>query len=691
MPSRELRSLPPSPLLSPPQHVHRQSHNLLAPLAGGIAAAASLLILFTFCFRKISLKRTVPSSDSESKPPHRFSYNSLRRATSKFSPSLRLGQGGFGSVYRGTVKSPTTNSNVSVAVKVMDAGSLQGEREFQNELFFAGKIDSKYIVSTIGFSSDQRGRRMLLVYELLANGSLQDCLLHRKCSELKDWKKRFSIALDIAKGLEYLHHFCDPPAIHGDIKPSNILLDDNFNAKIGDFGLARLKAEDHIVIEVRKESPVGNAAEDNGSVAEETESVITVNCLDEFHRGVEQSPESFVRHEASPETVTGVELSPEAPVVSPRTVAAMASPSEGLEKTSLSEGNFDRSSIDSGIEIGNKKSGVKKKKKKSITGKDWWWKQDTGGTDSGAVKDYVMEWIGSEIKKERPKTEWIGASSSSGPVGKIEKKKHRKRLDWWVSLDDEKNGKEEKRRPAREWWKEEYCEELARKKKKKKKEQGGKGSISDDCHSESWWPRDDELYTAKKKKRSRSRGSKSSMDWWLDGFSSELRRARKNSYDSASGDIPKSGGISSTPSMRGTVCYVAPEYGSCGDLSEKCDVYSYGVLLLVLIAGRRPLQVTGSPMSEFQRANLLSWARHLARAGKLLDLVDQSVESLDKEQALLSITVALLCLQKSPARRPSMKEVVGMLSGDLEAPQLPVELSPSPPSRFPIKSHKKVR
>ncbi|KAJ8552745.1 hypothetical protein K7X08_020138 [Anisodus acutangulus] len=546
----------------------------------------------------------------------------------------------------------------------MDLGSLQGEREFQNELFFAGKIECNYIVSTIGFSSDKRGRRMLLVYELLVNGSLQDCLLHRKCSELKDWGKRLSIAIDIAKGLEYLHHFCDPPVIHGDIKPSNILLDDNFNAKIGDFGLAKLKQEDHVEIEVKKESPL----EDNGSVVEETESVITV--------------------EASPETVIGVELSPEAPVVSPRTVADMVSPYEGLEKTSLSEGNFDRSSIESGMEIGHKK------KKRSITGKDWWWKQDNGGgTDSGVVKDYVMEWIGNEIKKERPKTEWIGASSSSGV--KTEKKKHRKRLDWWVSLDDEKNVKKnEKRRPAREWWKEEYCEELARKKKKNKKQQGGKGSFSDDCHSESWWPRDDELNnTAKKKKRSRSRSSKSSMDWWLDGFSSELWRARKNSYDSASGEIPKSGGtgISSTPSMRGTVCYVAPEYGSCGDLSEKCDVYSYGVLLLVLIAGRRPLQVTGSPMPEFQRANLLSWARHLARAGKLLDLVDQSVESLDKEQALLCITVALLCLQKSAARRPSMKEVVGMLSGDLEAPQLPVELSPSPPSRFPFKSHKKVR
>ncbi|XP_048139033.1 receptor-like serine/threonine-protein kinase At2g45590 [Rhodamnia argentea] len=143
--------------------------------------------------------------------------------------------------------------------------------------------------------------------------------------------------------------------------------------------------------------------------------------------------------------------------------------------------------------------------------------------------------------------------------------------------------------------------------------------------------------------------------------------------------------------MRGTVCYIAPEYGGGSDLSEKCDVYSFGVLLLVLIAGRRPLQVSGSPMSEFQRANLLSWARHLARSRKLLDLVDQSIQSLDREKALLCITVALQCLQKSPLRRPSMKEVVAMLTGVSEPPQLPSELSPSPPSRFPFKSQRKVR
>ncbi|CAI9771866.1 unnamed protein product [Fraxinus pennsylvanica] len=681
MPSRHLLTRPPAPV-----H-HKTTSHLVASLAGGLTAAVTFLILLTLCFRRIRKKRTAPSaSDTDSKkPPHRLSYSLLRRATNNFSSSLRLGQGGFGSVYRATLKpNPITKSSAfHVAVKLMDSGSLQGEREFQNELLFSSKIDCIYIVSVMGFSSNPAKRRMILVYELMENGSLQDCLFHRKSEELKYWDKRFLIALHIAKGLEYLHHHCDPPVIHGDIKPSNILLDGNFNAKIGDFGLARPKLEENIQGEVKKQ---GNGVEDNGSVME-TESVTTTSGFEEFNNVLNLGG-VVVRVEASPEAVIGVELSPEAdaaPVVSPRTVAEMASPSEGLEETSIPEGNFDRFSVESGGEKSRWK-----KNKKSISGKDWWWKQDNGGEgESGKVKDYVMEWIGNEIKKERPKSDWIGASSSSGVVSKMEKKKKKKRrLDWWVSLDDEKNPKE-KRRPAREWWKEEYCEELERKKKKKKKQ--AQGAMSDNPYSENYWPRDDEFYADRKKKRSRSRSSRGSMDWWLDGLSGELWKARRNSYDSVSGEIPKSGGMSSTPSMRGTVCYIAPEYGGGGDISEKCDVYSYGVLLLVLIAGRRPLQVTGSPMSEFQRANLLSWARRLARAGKLLDLVDHNIQFLNKEQALLCVTVALLCLQKSPACRPSMKEVVGMLSGDLESPQLPVEFSPSPPSRFPYKSHKKVR
>ncbi|CAA3010753.1 receptor-like serine threonine- kinase At4g25390 [Olea europaea subsp. europaea] len=689
MPSRQF---PPPPLRH--QH-HSHFRHLVLLLACGLTATFSLLILLALCLRKFTKKRTAPSCDTDSeKIPIKLSYSLLRHATNNFSPFLLLGQGGFGSVYRGTIRHTPISKNMPfhVAIKLMDSGSLQGVREFQNELFLSSKINSQYVVSVIGFSSNPRKRRMLLVYELMENGSLQDFLFQRKSGELKNWDKRFLIALHIAKGLEYLHHYCDPPIIHGDVKPSNILLDGSFNAKIADFGLARLKLEENIEGEVKEEDNLGNGVEDIGSVLEETESVITASGLEEFnnakHQVCEERSEegAFLRVEASPEVIIGVELSPKAetaPVMSLTTVVAMASPSEGLETTSVSEEKFDKVSIESEGERNMWK-------KKNFTGKNWWWKQDNGGEGkSGRVKDYVMEWIGKEIKKERPKSEWVGVSSSAGVVGKLDKKqKKEKQLDWWVSLDDNKNlKKEKKRRPAREWWKEEFCEELEKKNKKKKKHL--QGSMSDDCYSGNWEPRDNQMYADRKKKyRSRSRGS---VDWWLDGFSGELWRVWRNSYDSISGEIPKSGGISSTPSMRGTVCYVAPEYGGGVDISEKCDVYSYGVLLLVLIAGRRPLQVTGSPMSEFQRANLIYWARHLACTGKLLDLVDRNIQSLNEEQALLCITVALLCLQKSPVCRPSMKEVVGMLCGDLESPQLPVEFSPSPPSRFPFKLRKKFR
>lgn len=276
-----------------------------------------------------------------------------------------------------------------------------------------------------------------------------------------------------------------------------------------------------------------------------------------------------------------------------------------------------------------------------------------------------MDWIGKELKKERPMTvEKISSGSSSGLA---EKKKSRKKLEWWEKMNDSGVPKMEKRRAAREWWKEEYSEELARKtKKKKKKEKKKRKGVSGDGDLEI----DNGDVNVYKREKNRSRNSGGSVDSWLSG---DVRGVGWNSYDSGtcSGEIvaKSGGGVSSTPSMRGTVFYVAPEYGYNGDVSEKCDVYSFGVLLLVIVSGRRPLQVTGSPISELQRANLVSWARICGRRGKLLEVVDEGVEGLDKEQASLCVTVALACLLKSPSRRPSMKEVLEMLSGELEPPQ----------------------
>lgn len=571
-------------------------------------------------------------------------------------------------------------------------GSIQGEREFHNELSLCSNLRSPFILSLLGYSSDRSGRKLVLVYELMSNRSLQDALLDRRCDELMVWSNRFDVVVSVAKGLEYLHHECNPPVIHGDIKPSNVLLDREFRAKIGDFGLARVKCLEDSGMEMmveeinhhhhhhhheKKKKKDDFVAEDCSSVSvvEEFESAVSVTNTTAGN-DIDRSPES-----CNVRVLVDSDASPEVAVISQSSV--------------VSDGCFDKFSIDSGNQRKRGGGGG------GGSGRDWWWKQENngGGSESGRVKDYVMEWIGSEIKKERPKSsEWVGSGSSicSGGGGdvvaaqsKVEgKKKQRKKLEWWASLDEEKV-KGKKNRKPREWWKEEFCEELSKKSRKKKRSLDCRGN-----GGESWWQRDEDVGGAavEKKKKRKSKSSRGSIDWWLDGLSGELRtNGRRNSQDWGNGDIPKSGGISSTPSMRGTVCYIAPEYGGGGQLSEKCDVYSFGVLLLVLVAGRRPLQVTASPISEFERANLISWARQLAHNGKLLDLVDSSIHSLDKEQALLCITIALLCLQRSPGKRPSMKEIVGMLSGEADPPHLPFEFSPSPPSNFPFKSRKKAR
>ncbi|XP_027358509.1 receptor-like serine/threonine-protein kinase At4g25390 [Abrus precatorius] len=648
MPSRQPQTAP----SAIPHHHHH--HRLLTPLLAAAAAACSLLLLLLIVLLLCRRKRPI----LDSKPPHRLSFSLLRRATGSF--STRLGHGGFGPVFAGAV------AGNPVAVKLMDSASQQGEREFHNELFFASRpLLCRHVITAIAFSSDPKRRRFLLVYDLMHNGNLQDALLHRKCPQLANWNTRFSIISHIAQGLLYLHT-CDPPIIHGDIKPSNILLDRDFLAKVGDFGLARLKSEPpRFEIEVLDDGGGGGDEEKKkkddlefeggGVVNDDCVSVESVHSvfLEEGSLGVGQSP--------SPETAA----------------MAMTSPETGLAVAASP---------------GSEKDVVKKNGKglKSNSVKDWWWKQENEVGESKKVKDYVMEWIGRDVNKERGNEE-IGKGEKKE---KKMKKKRKQELEWWESMDEEKfDGvlKKEKRRPVREWWKEECCEDVAKRKKKKKKRKGVSVN-GDDDNCDDWWVSDDAMYGDKRKMKSRSRNNnRGNMDWWLEGLSGELWRARRNSFDSASGEIPKSGGVSSTPSMRGTVCYVAPEYGYGGDVSEKCDVYSFGVLLLVIISGRRPLQVNGSPMSEFHRANLLSWARHCARNGKLIELVDQSIESLDEEQALLCIKVALLCLLKLPARRPSMKEVVGMLIGELEPPQLPVEYSPSTPSRFPFKSRKKGR
>ncbi|WOK95283.1 G-type lectin S-receptor-like serine/threonine-protein kinase LECRK3 [Canna indica] len=163
-----------------------------------------------------------------------FTYEELEEATSGFKEVL--GRGAFGSVYKGVL--PSTIS-INVAVKKLDRLVQENEKEFINEVRSIGQTHHKNLVKLIGYCNE--GTHRLLVYEYMSNGSLVRFLFGDR--KLR-WEQRIQIILGIAKGLLYLHDECITPIIHCDIKPQNVLLDDNFVARISDFGLAKLLKTD---------------------------------------------------------------------------------------------------------------------------------------------------------------------------------------------------------------------------------------------------------------------------------------------------------------------------------------------------------------------------------------------------------------------------------------------------------------
>ncbi|XP_028783465.1 L-type lectin-domain containing receptor kinase IV.1-like [Neltuma alba] len=165
--------------------------------------------------------------------PHRFNYKDLYSATKGFREKELLGSGGFGSVYKGTVP----GSKVEVAVKKVSHESRQGMREFIAEIVSIGRLRHRNLVSLLGYC--RRKGELLLVYDFMPNGSL-DKYIHNQPSVTLNWMQRFKIIKGVALGLCYLHEEWEQVVVHRDIKASNVLLDSEFNGRLGDFGLARL-------------------------------------------------------------------------------------------------------------------------------------------------------------------------------------------------------------------------------------------------------------------------------------------------------------------------------------------------------------------------------------------------------------------------------------------------------------------
>lgn len=166
-----------------------------------------------------------------------FSYLEMKIATKNFRPDQILGEGGFGIVYRGVIDETVRQGikSTQVAIKQLNPEGFQGDREWLAEVNYLGQLSHPNLVKLIGFCCEDEHR--LLVYEFMACGSLEKHLFRKVCLTMP-WSIRMKIALDAAKGLAFLHG-AERPVIYRDFKTSNILLDEDYNAKLSDFGLAK--------------------------------------------------------------------------------------------------------------------------------------------------------------------------------------------------------------------------------------------------------------------------------------------------------------------------------------------------------------------------------------------------------------------------------------------------------------------
>ncbi|XP_009764510.1 serine/threonine-protein kinase PCRK1 isoform X1 [Nicotiana tabacum] len=171
-----------------------------------------------------------------------FTFSELKSATKNFNRTTKIGEGGFGCVYKATVKSGEDSvKKIDVAVKQLGRRGLQGHKEWVTEVNVLGVAEHQNLVKLVGYCAedDERGIQRLLVYEYMPNRSVENHLSARSETPLS-WAMRLKIAQDAARGLTYLHEEMDVQIIFRDFKSSNILLDEQWNAKLSDFGLARL-------------------------------------------------------------------------------------------------------------------------------------------------------------------------------------------------------------------------------------------------------------------------------------------------------------------------------------------------------------------------------------------------------------------------------------------------------------------
>ncbi|KAH1160072.1 hypothetical protein AAZX31_11G213000 [Glycine max] len=229
---------------------------IICGVVGSAVLVVILLLLFPWHRRSQSPKRVTRGTimgATELKGPTKYKYSDLKAATKNFSEKNKLGEGGFGAVYKGTMK----NGKV-VAVKILISGnSNQIDDEFESEVTIISNVHHRNLVRLLGCCS--KGEERILVYQYMANTSLDKFLFGKRKGSLH-WKNRYDIILGTARGLTYLHEEFHVSIIHRDIKSGNILLDEQLQPKISDFGLVKLLPGDQSHLRTRVAGTLGYTA-----------------------------------------------------------------------------------------------------------------------------------------------------------------------------------------------------------------------------------------------------------------------------------------------------------------------------------------------------------------------------------------------------------------------------------------------
>ncbi|KAH1123358.1 hypothetical protein J1N35_006518 [Gossypium stocksii] len=228
----EAQALDLSSLPSLPRPPEKHTALTVGASVSSVVLVITALSVAVYIFMKIKNAGVIEDWELEI-GPQRYDYHELKRATNNFSDKALLGHGGFGKVYKGKLK----DSKTQVAVKRVSHESKQGLREFMSEIASIGRLRHRNLVQLLGWC--RRRGDLLLVYDYMANGSL-DKFLFDDPKIVLNWEQRLNIIKGVASGLLYLHEGYEQTVIHRDVKASNVLLDDELNGKLGDFGLAKL-------------------------------------------------------------------------------------------------------------------------------------------------------------------------------------------------------------------------------------------------------------------------------------------------------------------------------------------------------------------------------------------------------------------------------------------------------------------